>query len=118
MARTTKENLILKLLVTQRQLGRPVPTKTKADKQHAEKNRHTKVRIFNQYLEEAQALGLAVAASEWPQRIENTGVCGVDQFICTWDEVADRYNQLLQLLERAADPARPDPTKDSDALSS
>ena len=118
MARTPKENLILKLQVTQRQLGRPVPTKTKADKQLAEKDRLKNVRLFNQYLEEAQALRLAVAASEWPQPFENTGFGGMDQFICTWDEVANRNNQLFQLLERASDPAKPDFTKDSDALSS
>lgn len=118
MARTPKENLIWKLQVTQRRLDRPVPTKTKSDKQRTETDRLTKVRLFNQYLDEAHTLGLAVAVSEWPQPFVNTGFGGMDQFICSWGDVAYRNNQLLKLLERAADPAKPDPAKDSDAPSS
>ena len=117
MARTPKENLILKLQVTQRQLGRPVPTKTKADKQRTETARLTKVGLFNQHLSEAQALGLVVAG-EWPQRFADTGFCGMVQFICSWSDVADRNRQLLNLLERATDPAKPDPAKPDPAKDS
>ena len=93
--------------MAQRELSRPLPTKTKKDREREKSARLRNVASFNQNLEHAKALGLVV--SEWPQPFANTGFGGADQFIYNWDEVAHRNRLLLTLLEGAADPAKAAP---------
>lgn len=109
MARTPKENLILSVQVAQNTLNQPLPTKTKKDRELEKSVRLTNVALFNQHLVEAQALGLVVAAGDWPQPVADTGFGGVEQFICDWEDLAFRNSVLLNLLKKAADPATPAP---------
>lgn len=107
MARTPKEGLIRDLRVTQLDLDRRRPKKTKAQQRQNEIARQTHIGLFNQKLDEAKALGLAVAHGDWPQPFEVSEFGGLTQLFGSIEEVADRTRQLVALLEGVPDPAKP-----------
>ncbi len=79
------------------------------EKQSPETARIKNVGLFNQRLEAAKAMGLAVTEAAWPQPFQDTGFGGVVQFLGDWDDVAKRNRDLLTLLEKAEEPAKPVP---------
>lgn len=112
MEMTIKERLVRELRLAQKQLDRPPPERTTREKQSKETARIKNVGLFNQRLEAAKAMGLAVTEAAWPQPFQDTGFGGVVQVLGDWDDVAKRNRDLLMLLEKAEEPAKPVPADD------